>query len=90
MENQLIYIYHAYFPSAYLISMYRTGAPTGSIDLKRLPLNGFNLSNPFQRSQFWDIMGYIFAYIVSGEASIGYLQQTMEVPMVFPLATILK
>lgn len=82
MENQLIYIYHASFPSAYLTSMYRTGTPTGSIDLKRLPLNGFNLSNPFQRSQFWDVMGCVFAYLVSGEASVGYLRQTLAVPMV--------
>jgi hypothetical protein len=70
--------------------MYQTGTPTGSIDLKRLPRNGFYMSNPLQRSQFWDIMGCIFTYLVSGEASVGYLRQTIEVPMAFSLAAIRK
>src|ERR1700737_2220610 len=84
MEDHLIYFYHASFPAEYLRSMSRTGAPTGSITLKRLPIHGYNMNTPIQRSQFWDTLACIFAYIVSGDANIGYLQQSLEIPVPKP------
>jgi hypothetical protein len=84
MEEHLIYIYHAYFPASYLTSMYREARPTGSINLKRLPSKGFNTNTPLQRSQFWDSLACIFSYLVSGEAKVGYLQQSLEIPTVSP------